>query len=276
MKNVKINGNTIEYQEYGIGQSLIFIHGTLSSGQTWRKIIPSLSKKYRCIVPEWPFGGHKVAVSQQVDLSPNGISDLIYQFFVAMNLSKAAIICNDTGGAYTQIFASKHQEMISQLVISNCEGFEIFPPKKFQSLQFMVQVPGYLWTMSKLFQYKPSLKWDLSFGLLSNALNPEELYEHYAKHFVADDLIRENFKRLVLGWNPKYTEKAAADLKEFNKPVLILWGMDDLDMFPLELGERIRNIFPNVEFVKIENAKTYVQEDNPQDFVENIHQFLDV
>ncbi len=274
MINLEIDGNIIQYQGYGKGKPMVFIHGAFSSGNTWRKIIPTLSNSYHCIVPEWPFGGHKIPILKEMDFSPDGIAHLIAKFLKKLALQECIIVSNDTGGAYAQVFASKYPEMVSHLILSNCEGFDIFPPKKFQSLSTLVKVPGYLWLMAKLFTFKPSLKWDMTFGLLSHALQKQELYEFYVKHFTESKLIRDDFRKMAIQWSPTYTEKAAIDLKKFDKPVLIAWGKDDLKLFPMELGQRLKSIFSEVTFKEIKNSKTYVQEDNPNALIESIIQFL--
>lgn len=274
MKQVNIKGNIIEYQEIGHGKPLVFIHGAFSNGNTWRKVVPILSAHYRCIIPEWPFGGHKIPMSESFDFTPHGIADFIARFLTAIDLNEVAIVANDTGGAYAQVFTSKYKERVSHLVLSNCEGFEVFPPKQFKSLQSMVNVPGYLWLMSKVFSYKPMLKWDMTFGLLSNTLNKENIFDLYVKHFVHSKAIRNDFKKLAVEWNPAYTQTAALALEGFKKPVLVLWGVDDDKLFPLELGKRLKAIFPNSILIEIENSKTYVQEDRPQDFADSIYHFI--
>ena len=275
MKKVEIDGNIIEYQDFGTGLPMLFIHGAFSCGKTWRKVIPKLSENFHCIVPEWPFGGHKIPISNELDFTPTGIADLIAKFLRALNLKLIIIVANDTGGAYAQIFTAANRDKVSHLILSNCEGFEVFPPKKFQSLKNMVKVPGYLWLLSKVFSYKPFLKWNMTFGLLSHTLKREEIFDLYVKHFVENKLIRLDFKKLAVEWNPKYTQNAAKELTRFNKPVLIIWGVDDEELFPLELGLRLKAIFTNSTLVEIENSKTYVQEDNPRDFETSIKQFME-
>lgn len=186
MKKIRIEDNIIEYAEFGKGLPMIFIHGAFSSGKTWRKVIPELSENFQCIVPEWPFGGHRIPIVNKMDFSPSGIAELISKFLKALDLQEVIIVANDTGGAYAQIFAAKYGERVSHLILSNCEGFEIFPPNKFKSLQTMAKVKGYLWLLSKLFRFKPSLKWDMTFGLLSHSLKKEELFNFYVKNLSSD------------------------------------------------------------------------------------------
>ncbi|OJJ16102.1 alpha/beta hydrolase [marine bacterium AO1-C] len=274
MKKIRLGQNLLEYQEKGQGQPIIFIHGAFSNQHTWRKIIPELSKHYRCIVPNWPFGAHKQPFSPQADLTPEGITSLIYEFMEALGLEQVTLIANDTGGAYAQIFTSKYPEKVDQLILSNCEGLEIFPPKKFSSLPKMVQLPGYTRLMAQVFKRKSLLKIPTTFGLLSNSLNKEDLFDLYARNFSCNQAIRRDFKRFAIGWHPKYTQEAAVKLKDFKKPVLVMWGNEDTKLFPVKLGKRIANIFPNARFVEIPQAMTYIQEDQPMAMVQEIKGFL--
>jgi len=275
MKQIRIEKNIIEYNEYGKGQPIIFIHGAFSNSNTWRKVLPELSKNYHCIIPEWPFGGHRIPILEELDFTPTGIANLIAKVIVALNLQEVIIIANDTGGAYAQVFASIYKEKVSRLILSNCEGYEIFPPKKFQSLKNMAKVSGYLWLMAQLFKYRPFLKWNMAFGLLSHTLSKDEIFNLYVKNFVENKLIRDDFRKLAVEWHPKYTEEAADKLTRFEKPVLILWGEDDKELFPIELGRKIDSIFSQSTFVSIKDSMTYVQEDNPEDFIKNFKQFME-
>lgn len=80
---------------------------------------------------------------------------------------------------------------------------------------------------------------------------------------------------MAIEWHPKYTENAAKKLTEFDKPTLILWGVDDSELFPIELGKRLSTIFSNSTFIEIEKSKTYVQEDSPNEFVSKINEFVE-
>ena len=70
-------------------------------------------------------------------------------------------------------------------------------------------------------------------------------------------------------------KKASKELTEFHKPVLILWGVDGSELFPIELGRRLKSIFSNSTFVAIENSKTYVQENKPRVFVDDMKRFVE-
>jgi pimeloyl-ACP methyl ester carboxylesterase len=57
-REARLTQGTIRYREEGIGEPLLFIHGLAVNGDLWRKVVPRLSKDFRCIVPDWPLGSH--------------------------------------------------------------------------------------------------------------------------------------------------------------------------------------------------------------------------
>jgi len=271
----EINGG-IQYIDEGKGIPVLFIHGTLSNSNTWRKITPELSKKYRCIAVDLPIGGHAIPVSNHMDLSPIGIAVIIKDFLQYLNIEKVIIVSNDTGGAYSQVFASLYPEYIDKLIFSNCEVLDVFPPSKFKYLIQAVKIPGFTFLLSKAFKIKSLLTSNLMMGLLSHKLTTDELSELYLKSFTENKLIRDDFAKNVKTWSPKYTLEAADKLKTFKFPVLILWGEDDINLFPLKLGQQLKTVFQNAELIIIPNSKTYIQEDQPEIMIKEIIQFIEM
>ena len=96
---VHLPQGTIRYREDGTGEPLLFVHGVVVNGSLWRKVVPQLSKDFRCIVPDWPLGAHEVPMSADADLSPPALAKLVVDFMDALGLESATLVGNDTGGA---------------------------------------------------------------------------------------------------------------------------------------------------------------------------------
>ena len=57
MKKVSVKGKLLSYQDIGEGFPIIFGHSFLWTHRMWEPQIKSLSKHYRCIVPDlWGHG----------------------------------------------------------------------------------------------------------------------------------------------------------------------------------------------------------------------------
>jgi pimeloyl-ACP methyl ester carboxylesterase len=265
----------LHYWESGSGPTLLFLHGALSNGFTFRKILADLSSSFHCIALHLPLGGHHIPLSSDLDLSPSGIADLIAAFIQFKNIQQVHLVGNDTGGAYAQVFAAIYPEKTASLILSNCEVEDVFPPAKFAYLKYAVRLPGFTLLMAKLFGIKPWLNHSLVMGTLSLTLTNEELAQGYINSFVKDRNIRKDFAKVCRHWHPRHTLAAAKRLQQcFHKPVLILWGDKDELLFPRRQMEKFLRIFPHAKWETVYNAKTYIQEDAPQQTIQVIRNFL--
>lgn len=111
-------------------------------------------------------------------------------------------------------------------------------------------------------------------GLLSHRLTGQEIFDLYMCHFVGSKGVRRDFRKVVVGWSSTYTLQAAEVLSGFDLPVLLLWGLDDEVLFPRSLAERLKAVLPRVEFDGVPGALTYVQEDQPERFVDRLSAFM--
>jgi pimeloyl-ACP methyl ester carboxylesterase len=275
MKEVNVESGIIKYKEQGTGPVIVFLHGALSNGNTWRKVNRIISEDFRCIVPDLPLGGHSYPLNPQTDLTPPGIANLINQFLEELGLNDIILVGNDTGGAYAQVFTMLYPEKVSRLVLCNTDAFEVFPPKQFALLKTGVYIPGFTFLMAQLFKIKPLLKTSLVLGLLSHTLSKDDMYSLYIHNFIHHKGVRADFTKVVKGWSSHYTNLAAEKLSLFSKPVLVIWGADDKKLFPIDLGKRVYAIFPDARFELVENALTYVQEDQPKEFAEKLINFIE-
>ena len=51
-KNVNVLGSRMAYVEHGSGDPIVLLHGNPTSSYLWRKVIPELSSRGRCIAPD--------------------------------------------------------------------------------------------------------------------------------------------------------------------------------------------------------------------------------
>lgn len=199
MKVANIESGKIKYRDQGTGPVIVFLHGVLSNGNTWRKVIEPLSKDFRWIAPDLPLGGHSQPLDSQTDLTPIGIANLINQLLDKLGLDDIILVGNDTGGAYAQVFTMSYPEKVSRLVLCNTDAFEVFPPRQFSLLKTGVYIPGFTFLMAQLFKLKPLLKTSLVLGLLSHTLSKEELYSLYVHPFIHHKGVRSDFTKVVKG-----------------------------------------------------------------------------
>ncbi len=70
------------------------------------------------------------------------------------------------------------------------------------------------------------------------------------------------------------TLEAAQTFASFEHDVLVLWGTDDI-FFPVALGRRLAEAFPNARLQLVENAMLFVGIDAPHETSTAIAAFVD-
>ena len=58
MPELTLPQGTINVRDTGRpdGQPIVFVHGFLTDGTLWRKVVPRLEDEFRCVWPDWPLG----------------------------------------------------------------------------------------------------------------------------------------------------------------------------------------------------------------------------
>src|SRR5437764_14844475 len=143
MPEIQLSHGPIHYRDEGRGPVIVFIHGVLVDGRVWERLVPLLSSRARCIVPDLPLGAHRRAMNPDADLSPPGLARLIAELLERLELEHVTLVGNDTGGALCQIAAADHPERLARLALITCGAFENFPPRSLApAVQALARVPG--------------------------------------------------------------------------------------------------------------------------------------
>src|SRR5919198_6123526 len=243
IREISLPQGTIRYRERGNGAPLVFVHGLLVDGTLWRKVVPELADRHRCIAPDLPLGSHRVAMAPDADLSPPGLARLIADFLEALDLRDATIVANDTGGALTQILAANHPERIGRLVLTNCDAYENFFPPAFRPLQWIARVPGGVPSIALSLRSGALRDSPLAYGMLTKGRIPREITAGWAQGSRRDAGVRRDLRKVLLGVAPRHTLAAIEKLRTYDKPVLLAWGAND-PFFKPRFAERLAADIP--------------------------------
>jgi pimeloyl-ACP methyl ester carboxylesterase len=271
-KEVQLPQGTISYRERGSGEPIVFVHGLLVNGDLWRKVVPELSKDYRCIVPDLPLGSHTRAMKPDADLSPYGLAKLIDDFLAALDLSDVTLVGNDTGGALCQIVVTRHPERIGRLVLTPCDYRENFPPPFFKYLLAPAALPGGAVAMLQPMRFRAVRNSPMGFGWLSKKGIDAEITDSWLRPARTDAAIRRDLTKVMRGVNKRYTIEAAEKLGGFDRPVLLVWTPEK-DFFKLEHAEAMEKTFPDARLERVEDSYTFVSEDQPERLARLISDF---
>ncbi|MGB2693666.1 MAG: alpha/beta hydrolase [Dehalococcoidia bacterium] len=272
-KQVALPAGTISYRERGGGSALVFVHGLLVNGDLWRKVVPELAKDYRCITPDWPLGSHATPMNPDSDLSPHGIAQLIADFLAALELSDVTLVGNDSGGALSQMVVTRHPDRVGRLVLTSCDGFEVFPPTMFKYLGIAARIPGAIFELAQSMRIRALRRLPFAYGALWNQMPESAVMDSYARPMISSGAVRRDLKKFLKGMSPRYTIEAGRKLGSFNRPVLLAWDDEDR-FFKWELAKRIAGAFPDARLERVADSRTFVPEDQPDRLTELIRDFI--
>src|SRR5215216_1966678 len=158
---VEVGEARVAYREEGDGEPLLLLHGCPFSSFIWRKVIPLLSPRYRCMAPDL-LGLGDTETPEGADWSLRAQAAMVIGFLDALGIERAHVVGHDQGGAIAQLLASEHPERVDRLVISNAEAYDNWPSDEERPFVRVTQVPVLgdvvLWAWSRRPMFRIALK----------------------------------------------------------------------------------------------------------------------
>jgi len=271
---IHLDGVPIYYIDVGSGPTLVFVHGAYVTGALWDDVVKPLSATHRCVVPTFPFGAQTRPVGD-ADLGVRASGRRICDLLEALDLSEVTLIANDTGGGI--VLAALGDSTldfgrVSQLVFTNCDSFEHFPPGSFAPLVRLCALNQTLGTLVLRGLATGAGRKVFTSAVTRNGIDTARQPVIFGG-FLTSPQVRREAARFTAGLKPSYTLGAVESLKAWQKPVLMAWGTED-KMFPMAHARRLAETFPNGEVRIIEGSSTYVMLDQPRQTSIAIEEFV--
>jgi pimeloyl-ACP methyl ester carboxylesterase len=272
---VDVSSGRIAHYEQGTGPVALFIHGVPLNGYHWRHVIAGLSDARRCIALDLMGLGY-TEISPGQDVSFSEQARMIGQFLDALGIDCVDLIGNDSGGAISQIFATRNPERLRSLTLTNCDVHELWlSPEIKPTIQAARD--------GKLADIYQTLLDDPAKARAAFArayANPEVLTDDvvrvYLEPLLATPERRAAFHRYWTSFDMTQTTAIEPGLRALQVPTLIVWGPDDI-FFGLESARWLQATIPGVtRLVEVPDAKLFFAEDRPQALLEPLRAFYGI
>lgn len=120
VKFLHLHGDRIAYRDEGEGEVLLLIHGMAGSSETWRSVIPPLSKKFRVIAPD--LLGHGESAKPRTDYSLGAFAVWLRDFLDELGVSHATVVGHSLGGGVAMQFVYQHPDYAQRLILISSGG----------------------------------------------------------------------------------------------------------------------------------------------------------
>ncbi|HEU4327931.1 MAG TPA: alpha/beta hydrolase [Roseiflexaceae bacterium] len=274
-REIDLPQGRVRFFDRGEGPTLVFLHGLLVNSQLWRKVIPPLLGRYRCIAPDLPLGAHTLPMRPDADLSPLGVARLIADLLEALGLREVTLVGNDTGGALAQLVVAHHPERIDRLALTNCDAFEVFPPRLLDWLIWGARRFGTRFIDTLCGPLSTRAGQRLLLAAVSRSHHAPDLLDAYSAPMLRSAEVRRDMARFTAAISSRDTLAAAERFPLFTRPVHLLWGTNDL-FFSQQLARRLQAAFPNATLELVSGSRTFVPEDQPAALVQRLAAWVPV
>jgi len=269
-----INGQDIHVQDVGPGHGpiAILIHGWSSSWFTWNPILPSLSKRYRCIAIDLPGFGKSPPPADKPSIA--GYADIVAKIIMKFSDRAVLVMGHSMGGQIATTLALRYPVLVDKLVLLN--------PALSGRLSTRVNLLMKPHVMAE--RYRP-LEWLLHVAAKTPLdytdylLKPTNFAERaqvseedYAK--IRDDARRRGQREMRAAC---FTAMRDGDLRgqlgRVEPPTLVIWGAED-NIVPLRDAGLVHAEWPKADLRILPNAGHWPQFEQTDATLRHIAHFL--
>jgi pimeloyl-ACP methyl ester carboxylesterase len=260
-------------RRYGSGPALLLVHGFPLSGFTWRRLLPELSRRYTCYVPDLPGMGES-EWSDATDFSFPGQGRTLKVLADRLGLARYSVLAQDTGGTFARFLALEDGARVAKLALINTEIPRHRPPW-IPLYQALMRAPGTLSAFRLLLGSRAFLRSPMGFGgcFCDLGLIEGDFHAQVVVPLLRSPRRRDGMRRYLIGarWAP--VDALERDHARLAMPVRLIWGADD-PTFPLALAREMVKQFPDAQLTSIPGARLLVHEEKPAEVVAAVVEFL--
>jgi pimeloyl-ACP methyl ester carboxylesterase len=258
---------------FGSGPALLLVHGFPLSGFTWRKLLPELSRRYTCYVPDLPGMGES-RWSDATDFSFPGQGRTLKALVDRLGLERYAVLAQDTGGTFARYLALADGARVEKLALINTEIPGHRPPW-IPLYQLLMRAPGAPAALGLLSRSRAFLRSPLGFGgcFTDLGLIDGDFHEHVVQPLVRSPERRDGMRRYLIGAKWDAVDALEREHARLAMPVRLIWGADD-PTFPLDLARAMLKQLPDARLVEILGARLLVHEEKPAEVAREVVEFL--
>ena len=263
MNILGVNVHYEVYEKQTSKQTLVLIHGFLSSTFCYRKIIPLLENDFNIIAIDLPPFG-KTEKSTKFIHSYQNMAKVVIELIEGLQIKRAYLVGHSMGGQVSLIAAKERPDLFEKVVLLCSSGYmkRISP-----SLKIGSYLP-YFYLVLKHWLVKQGVVKNLHNVVHDLTLIDQEMMDGYEEPFY-DDRIFMALNRMI---RDHEGDLSPEDLKLIEQPSLLIWGNED-KVVPVQIGKRLENDLPNSSFFSFKNTGHLVPEERPEQVSEKILDF---
>ena len=261
VNTLTVNGHQMAYVDTGQGKPMILIHGFGGSMWQWEHQYIPFASSHRVIIPD--LIGSGLSDKPEGTYSPQYLLQFFLAFMDGLRIQQATLVGNSMGAGLAMAMALDHPDRVDRLVLISG-----FPPQ----IETSIGSPEF----RRFFEHRPPL-WLAKIGnQLAGRSTTERLLKEmvYEPTLISAPVIERSFRNRQRGGmlTPLYSlldhidnweESYGHRLDAITHRTLLLWGDHDR-VFPVEIGQQVKNLIPKTQWHVISQAGHLPQWEQPE------------
>jgi pimeloyl-ACP methyl ester carboxylesterase len=246
------------------GPAVMMLHGFGSSLHTWEPWSSTLSKQYRTIRFDLP-GFGLTEPDPTADYSDERGMHLLAALMDRLSIARTVLIGHSMGGKLAWMFAAKHPERVSKLILISPDGFESdgFEYGKKAVVPMLVRLLPYtLPTFMVRMNLAPA------YG------DPSALTDDALTRYRDMMLAPGSRNAMIARMEQVELQPPEALLSRIQVPTLLVWGEKDA-MIPVGNAKEYSKALPDSRLVTLPQAGHLPHEETPEQSLAPVLAFLD-
>jgi pimeloyl-ACP methyl ester carboxylesterase len=253
----------LAYRVVGDGPPMVLVHGYPTHGGTWRKLLPTLARRFTCYVPDLP-GLGLTEWRADTDFTFPGHAANLRRWIDALGLDGYDLVAHDTGGTVARCLADADPARVRRLTLINTEMPGHRPPW-IPLYRHLAGLPGAVHSFRALLAQRWFRRSPLGLGgcFVDRDLLDGDFHAEFVAPLLASSRRLEGSLRYLRGIGWDVVDGMRAVHARLRMPVALVWGVDD-PTFPVGLARTMAEQFPTpARFVSIERAALLPHEERP-------------
>jgi pimeloyl-ACP methyl ester carboxylesterase len=266
-RNRTINGIDLYYEHYihpSSAETLVLLHGFLSSTFSFRHLIPLLKEDYNVISVDLPPFGKSGKISSY-KYSYHNMAKTVVDLMKSLEISQFNVVGHSMGGQITLNILLHFPEYAKKGILLCSSGYL----KKAKLPLVLTSYIPYFHLYVKFHLARSGVKQNLQNVVYDHSMINDEMLYGYLSPFLEDDI----FKALTMMIRHREGDLSPEELRKIDSPCLMIWGEHDR-VVPVSVGKRLKKDLKNSELVILKETGHLVPEEKPQDVHMLIKKFI--
>jgi pimeloyl-ACP methyl ester carboxylesterase len=268
MAQVHIDGTALEYLDAGRGDTVVLVHGSASDYRTWRAQTKEFAERHRVIAYSRRYHWPNKPIPEGADYSMLEHVEDLRMVLKRLDAAPAHLVGHSYGGFVSLLLAHLHPELVRSLILTEPPVMPLFvsnTPTPIELLRLFVTRPaaaravvgfGMIWNRVKAAARRDDMAEVMR--LTGTAVLGRDAFRRL-RETRREQVLANQFKAEFLGSG--FVPITPREVSEVRKPTLLVNGECSPRLWHYVL-DKLEELLPNSERVRIPNASHIAHEDN--------------